>query len=79
MVFAPACYDHGLVEFATYDSIKIRNGDDGNMVSAWQQLLDFMANDFGNRTIGSVQSDCIQGVNCEASCRPIEIGSHTYC
>lgn len=69
LVFAPACYDHGLVESSRYIDIQI----DG--ISAWNQLSNYFSNSTDKR---SWLSTC-QGVNCQETCRQIQTGDETYC
>ena len=69
-VFAPACYEHGLVESSIFYDIKI------NGASAWDQLGKFL-DSFGEFRLHLI-SNCEQ-VNCQETCREIEIGPNTYC
>ena len=71
MVFAPACYDHGLVEGKYYHDLQIEG------ISAWQQFLSYM-NSNGSDYPKLLSSTCPQ-VNCEETCKPIDSSSNSYC
>ena len=70
VVFAPACYDHGLVQSKSFYDIKI------NGISAWDQLEIFMNSQGTDRE--HLVSNCEQ-VNCQETCKEIETGPNTFC
>ena len=70
VVFAPACYAHGLVQSKSFYDIKI------NGMSAWDQLEIFINSQGADRE--HLVSNCEQ-VNCQETCKEIETGPNTFC
>jgi len=68
IVFAPACYEHGLLIGERFQNIKVGG------VSAQEQLLAWLEDQTRLRAV----STC-GGVNCQATCPSIETGAHTFC
>jgi len=68
VVFAPACYLHGLMTQKVFQNIKV----DG--ISAQDQLISWLEDGERRRAV----SYC-EGVNCQPSCPEIEIGPQSWC
>jgi len=68
VVFAPACYKHGLLSGSGFQDIKV----DG--ISAQDQLISWMEDNVRLRAV----STC-EGVNCQPTCPQIETGDQTWC
>jgi len=68
VVFAPACYRHGLLTQKEFSSIKV----DG--ISAEDQLISWLEEEVRLKA----ESFC-EGVNCEPTCPSIEMGDHSWC
>lgn len=69
VVFAPACYFHGINTEPLWNQISI----DG--ITAQEQLVDWL---FDNHEKVSAISDC-SGVNCQETCPAIELGPSSRC
>ena len=85
IVFAPACYRHGLLTGSNFQNIKVTLfamiwdrydllDDQVEGVSAQDQLMQWLEENTRVRAI----SYC-DGVNCQPSCPAIETGPHTWC
>ena len=68
VVFAPTCYDHGILTSPTFQSINI----DG--LTAEEQL-----NLFINDNVRRNQKSSCEQVNCEGSCDSIDFGPNSFC
>ncbi|XP_023340527.1 palmitoleoyl-protein carboxylesterase NOTUM isoform X3 [Eurytemora carolleeae] len=67
VVFAPACYDHGIMTSSKFQSIKVEG------ISAEDQLLTWLS---GFKE--DVMSSCA-GVNCQETCEHVGVGDDALC
>ena len=69
IVFAPTCYDHGILTSPTFQSIINIDG-----LTAEEQL-----NLFINENVRRNQKSSCEQVNCEGSCDTIDYGPNSFC